>query len=105
MNSTTTFVSGLVSSLAAAVLATHSFGGICSCASDVNDDNKTDGSDLALLMGAWGTSGGAEGALDLDHNGIVDGSDLAIVLGSWGPCSFVANNDCPDAEPLASADG
>ena len=33
-------------------------------------------------IAAWGGSGPA----DLDGNGIIDGSDLALVLGAWGAC-------------------
>jgi len=47
---------------------------------DLDGDGVVGGSDLAVLLGAWGGSGAA----DLDGNGVVDGGDLAIVLGSWG---------------------
>jgi hypothetical protein len=36
-----------------------------------------------VVLGAWGT---ADATADLDGNGAVGGSDLAIVLGAWGPC-------------------
>ncbi len=48
---------------------------------DLDGDGHVGGADLALLLGAWGTSG----AGDLDGDGIVGGSDLAILLGSWTP--------------------
>jgi len=46
---------------------------------DLNGDGVVDGTDLALILGAWSTS-----AYDLDGDGIVSGSDLAIILGDWG---------------------
>lgn len=51
------------------------------CPGDANGDGAVDGSDLAVVLGAWGTGGG-----DLNEDGQTDGSDLAIVLGAWGPC-------------------
>jgi hypothetical protein len=51
------------------------------CPGDANADGSVDGSDLAVVLGAWGTAGG-----DLNDDGQTDGSDLAIVLGAWGPC-------------------
>jgi hypothetical protein len=51
------------------------------CPGDANGDGAVDGSDLAVVLGAWGTAGG-----DLNEDGQTDGSDLAIVLGAWGPC-------------------
>jgi hypothetical protein len=38
-------------------------------------------SDLATLLGAWGTSGG-----DINGDGITNASDLASLLGAWGAC-------------------
>lgn len=52
------------------------------CDSDLNADGKTDGADLAILLGAWG----GNGAADLDNSGLVDAADLAIMLGGFGPC-------------------
>ena len=59
--------------------------GVCGtpCPADVTLDGVVDASDLALLLGAWGTSGTAA---DLDHDGSVSAGDLAILLGAWGPC-------------------
>lgn len=51
------------------------------CPADLDGDGIVAGADLALLLGAWGTS-----ELDLDGDGIVAGSDLALILGSWGDC-------------------
>ena len=48
---------------------------------DLNGDGLVDGSDLAILLGAWGSAGPG----DLDGNGVVDGADLAMLLGVWSP--------------------
>jgi hypothetical protein len=47
---------------------------------DVNGDDLVNAFDLALLIGAWGTT---DASADLDGNGDVDASDLAILLGGW----------------------
>ena len=49
-------------------------------AGDINEDCKVDGTDLAIVLGFWGTSTGG----DVDGDGITGGTDLAIVLGFWG---------------------
>jgi len=46
---------------------------------DINGDGAVDGTDLAMLLGSWGT----DGIGDLNGDGIVDGDDLAILLGHW----------------------
>ena len=51
------------------------------CVGDLNGDDVVDGSDLAVLLGSWGSAGG-----DLDGNGTTDGADLAALLGAWGGC-------------------
>lgn len=56
---------------------------IVNCPTDFDANLTTDGSDLAYLLGAWGT---ATPAFDLDDDGIVNGADLAVLLGAWGPC-------------------
>jgi hypothetical protein len=56
------------------------------CAGDLNADLEVGGSDLGVLLGAWGTDGGATGA-DLDDSGVVSGADLGLLLSAWGPCS------------------
>lgn len=48
---------------------------------DLDGDGDVDGADLAVLLGAWGTS---NPAADLDDDGVVAGADLAILLGAWG---------------------
>ena len=54
----------------------------CERFGDINGDNKVDGTDLGLLLGAWGPH---TGAADLDHSGVVDGTDIGLLLGAWGP--------------------
>lgn len=49
---------------------------------DLNCDGTVNGSDLGLLLGAWGPDGGNSGA-DLDNDGAVGGFDLALLLGRW----------------------
>jgi hypothetical protein len=46
---------------------------------DLNDDGFVDGEDLAVLLGAWNTSGPG----DFNEDGLVDGADLAFLLGAW----------------------
>lgn len=53
------------------------------CPSDLNGDGSVNGSDLTVLLGAWGT---ANTAADLNGDGSVNGSDLTILLGAWGGC-------------------
>jgi YVTN family beta-propeller protein len=48
------------------------------------DDGVVDGSDLGVLIAAWGSS--SSGA-DLDCDGIVGGSDLGALLAAWGACA------------------
>lgn len=47
--------------------------------SDLNNDGKVNGVDLATLLGSWGTSG----AGDINGSGTVDGADLATLLSAW----------------------
>jgi hypothetical protein len=47
---------------------------------DLDGDGIVSAADLAILLGAWGGSGGPA---DLDGDGDVDAGDLAILLGSW----------------------
>jgi Metallo-peptidase family M12/Regulator of chromosome condensation (RCC1) repeat/Dockerin type I domain len=48
---------------------------------DVNRDGAVNGADLALVLGAWGTS---TASTDINGDGTVNGGDLAILLGDWG---------------------
>ena len=52
---------------------------------DVNDDGKVDGADLAPVLGGFsGTPDGSEDDCDFNGDGETDGVDLAIILGYWG---------------------
>ena len=53
------------------------------CATDINGDGATDGIDLGVLLGAWGTP---SAAADFDGDGTVNGDDLGILLAAWGQC-------------------
>lgn len=46
---------------------------------DLDLDGSVGASDLAVLLGAWGTPGPG----DFDASGVVEAGDLAILLGSW----------------------
>jgi hypothetical protein len=59
---------------------------ICECDADINNSGAVNGVDLAIVLGAWGTNGQADGDADIDNDGIVNGVDLALVLAGWGPC-------------------
>lgn len=48
---------------------------------DLDGDGTVAGSDLGLLLGAWGPCAGC--AADLDGDGAVTGSDLGLLLGEW----------------------
>jgi len=56
--------------------------GPAACPGDMNGDGVTDGADLGVLLGAWGTAGA-----DLNADGVTDGADLGVLLGAWGPCA------------------
>jgi hypothetical protein len=56
------------------------------CAADINNSGAVNGVDLAIVLGAWGTSGQGDGDADINSDGIVNGVDLAMVLAGWGPC-------------------
>lgn len=58
---------------------------VTSCPADIDGDGDVDASDLALVLGAWGST--TDLAADLDATGAVDASDLAVLLGAWGPCN------------------
>ena len=52
------------------------------CPADLNDDDSVNGTDLGIMLGAWGTTGLG----DLNEDGIVDGLDLGQLVGAWGTC-------------------
>jgi hypothetical protein len=53
------------------------------CPADLNGDRDVGAPDLAQLLGAWGTGGGAA---DLNGDGEVGAADIAAMLSAWGAC-------------------
>ncbi len=53
------------------------------CPADIDGDGVVGSTDLALLLGFWGS---ADSSADLDGDGVVGSADLAQLIGSWGPC-------------------
>jgi len=73
------------------------------CVGDLNVDGVVGGADLGLLLGAWGTDGGATG-IDLNGDGVVDGADLGLVLGAWGECEVPCLGDLDDSGAVDGSD-
>lgn len=55
------------------------------CLGDIDGDADVDATDLAILLGAWGTCSG-ECTSDLNRDRDVGGADYSILLGAWGSC-------------------
>lgn len=53
------------------------------CPSDISDDGRVDGLDIAFVLSDWGS---AQSRSDINGDGAVDGADLAGVLNGWGLC-------------------
>lgn len=53
------------------------------CPADIDGSGAVDAGDIAVLLGAWGTT---EAEADLDHDNDVDAADLSVILGAWGNC-------------------
>lgn len=51
-------------------------------AADLNGDSRIDGTDLGMLLAAWGICGSC--AADINRDGQVNAVDLAALLASWG---------------------
>ena len=60
-----------------------------SCPADLNHDQIVDGTDLAILLGAWGSS---DRHIKLDDDIVVDATDLSILLANWGGCPTPAGS-------------
>jgi hypothetical protein len=58
------------------------------CTADLDGDDVVGGSDLGILLGAWGFHGiGANHSdADIDADGVVGGGDLGAMLAQWGEC-------------------
>ncbi len=52
------------------------------CPADIDGDGSVGATDLAALLGAWGSTGSA----DIDGDGSVGAQDLAALLAAWGAC-------------------
>ena len=48
---------------------------------DFNRDGLVDATDLAALLGAWGTN---NPNFDINQDGLVDATDLSMLLVAWG---------------------
>ncbi len=66
------------------------------CPGDVVATGGIDGTDLAAVLGAWGTNGQGALVTDLNGDGIVNGADLAVILSGWGPCAPVITSILPN---------
>ena len=70
------------------------------CIADVDGDGIVSGSDLASVLGGWGSCSGCGG--DVNGNDVINGEDLAVVLTRWGStCAPTVTGITPDAGPLA----
>ena len=54
------------------------------CLADLDGDGEVSGSDLARLLGEWGSE---SSSADFNGDGIVGPEDLAQLLGSYGACN------------------
>ncbi len=71
---------GSVDLLAQRVGDDRSVGGNPFDPADLNHDGLVDGSDLTVVIAAWGT---ADATADINDDGTVDGIDLTIILSGW----------------------
>lgn len=60
--------------------ASRLFHGGARSAADIDSSGSVNGSDLSILLAAWGT---AYGSADINRDGLVGGGDLAILLSAW----------------------
>ena len=56
------------------------------CLGDITGNLIVDSVDLAIVLSAWGSSGGEFAGTDINQDGIVNATDLTAILSSWGPC-------------------
>lgn len=55
-----------------------------SCAGDVNGDDRTDGADLSVLIGSFGSAVAPGTSGDVNGDGSVDAADLSALIGNFG---------------------
>ena len=60
--------------------------GTIPCLGDITGNNVVNSVDLAIVLSAWGSSGGEFAGTDINQDGIVNATDLTAILSSWGPC-------------------
>ena len=53
------------------------------CEADFDGDDAIGASDLAALLGSWGTNS----PLDLNGDDVINAADLSLLLSTWGPCT------------------
>ena len=53
------------------------------CPADFDGNGEVGASDLATVLGSWGSFGGTG---DLDGDNLIGPTDIAILLGAWGIC-------------------
>jgi hypothetical protein len=56
------------------------------CPSDIDQNGRTDGIDLAIILGRWGTNPKDYPRADTNQDSTVDATDLSVVLAGWGKC-------------------
>ncbi|MEE2907018.1 MAG: hypothetical protein VX527_04215 [Planctomycetota bacterium] len=67
------------------------------CRGDIDGDNMVDGSDIGLLLVAWGTN---DWCADLNDDGIVNGEDLGVMLAGFANCTPACSDHAPsDCQP------
>ncbi len=59
-------------------------GGGDPCPADLDANGAVEAADLAVLLGAWGSTDAP--AADLNGDALVDAADLAALLAAWGSC-------------------
>ena len=57
---------------------------VTDCPADLDGNGAVDGADLAIVLGAWGSS---DATANLTGDPLVDGADLAAILAAWGSCT------------------
>jgi hypothetical protein len=77
------------------ILTVALFGAGPACPADLDLNGAVDGSDMGLLLAAWGSPNSE--AADLDGNGMVDAADLGLLLAAWGVCR---SSTCPENDWL-----
>lgn len=58
---------------------------VVACPADLDGNVTVDGADLAILLGAFNTSG-TNIVGDINTDGTANSADLALLLDAWGPC-------------------